>query len=74
MSASVGRHLCLGADLARLEATVAFRRLYERLPDLSLSGTDGARLRGEPHLAGAPRAVGAPRSGGHRLDSDQPPS
>ena len=31
-----GLHHCLGAPLARLEATIVLRRLYERLPDLEL--------------------------------------
>jgi cytochrome P450 len=32
-----GPHLCLGAPLARLEATVALERLFTRFPDLSLA-------------------------------------
>jgi cytochrome P450 family 142 subfamily A polypeptide 1 len=31
-----GPHFCLGASLARLELTVAFDRLLDRLPDLHL--------------------------------------
>lgn len=31
-----GRHFCLGAPLARLEALVAMREVYRRLPDLSV--------------------------------------
>ena len=31
-----GAHYCLGANLARLEATIALRRLYQRFPDLTL--------------------------------------
>ncbi|MBM3676943.1 MAG: cytochrome P450 [Actinobacteria bacterium] len=32
-----GRHFCLGASLARLEATVAFRELARRFPRLELA-------------------------------------
>ncbi|MDQ4055510.1 MAG: cytochrome P450 [Actinomycetota bacterium] len=51
---SSGIHYCLGAGLARLEATVALRTLYERRPDLRLSGPPVRRdtrvLRGYEHL------------------------
>jgi cytochrome P450 len=33
-----GPHFCLGAHLARLEMRVIFGRLFERLPDLTVSG------------------------------------
>lgn len=40
---SAGVHFCLGASLARLEAAVALRALYERFPDLRISGTPERR-------------------------------
>ena len=42
---SGGAHYCVGAPLARLEATVALRRLAERLPRL--------RVVGEPTMRGS---------------------
>lgn len=30
-----GIHRCIGSHLARLETTVAFRKLFERFPDLT---------------------------------------
>jgi cytochrome P450 len=54
LSFSAGIHYCLGASLARLEATVGLRLLYERFPDLRVSGTPVRRgtrvLRGYEHL------------------------
>lgn len=38
LSFSSGIHFCLGAGLARLEAQVALRKLYERFPDLAVAG------------------------------------
>lgn len=35
-----GLHHCLGAPLARLEAYITLRRLYQRLPDLDLADPD----------------------------------
>jgi cytochrome P450 len=32
-----GAHLCLGAELARLEARIALRALFDRFPDLALA-------------------------------------
>ena len=36
MSFGLGRHLCLGASLARLETRVAFEELLKRFPDFSI--------------------------------------
>jgi cytochrome P450 len=35
-----GRHFCIGSALARLEAQVGLRLLFERLPNLRLEGAD----------------------------------
>lgn len=40
---SAGVHFCLGASLARLEAAVALRALYERFPDLHVAGAPDRR-------------------------------
>jgi cytochrome P450 len=49
-----GAHFCLGAALARLEASVAFPRLLRRFPDLAVAGEPERRLgltfRGFEHL------------------------
>jgi cytochrome P450 len=42
-----GLHYCLGASLARMEATVALGALFQRLPDLTLA-TPAPRLRRQP--------------------------
>lgn len=59
---SSGIHFCLGAGLARMEATVALRALYDRFPDLSPVGLPTRRgtrvLRGFERL---PVSVGAAR-------------
>jgi cytochrome P450 len=51
---SAGVHFCLGASLARLEASTALRALYTRFPDLELAGTPARRgtrvLRGWEHV------------------------
>lgn len=61
LSFSAGVHYCLGASLARLEAAVALRALYERFPDLHVSGRGERRptrvLRGYERL---PVATGVP--------------
>ncbi|MDQ2796837.1 MAG: cytochrome P450, partial [Actinomycetota bacterium] len=51
---SSGIHYCLGAPLARLEATAAFAALAQRLPDLQRAGRvvrrNAATIRGPLHL------------------------
>ena len=46
MSFGRGRHMCMGAPLARLEARVGLEVLYERLPDLRV--VSGQELVYEP--------------------------
>ncbi len=42
LSFGFGRHFCLGAQLARMEAAVALRVLLERSPELRLAGLPGS--------------------------------
>ncbi|HWP65810.1 MAG TPA: cytochrome P450 [Candidatus Limnocylindria bacterium] len=41
-----GPHFCLGANLARREITVMFRELFQRLPDLQITGEPARLLSG----------------------------
>ncbi len=54
LSFSSGVHACLGASLARMEAAIALRALFERFTDLQLEGTATPRglatLRGFRHI------------------------
>ena len=52
MSFGGGIHHCLGAQLARLEAELAFTALVERLPDLELPEKDTPDWRGTFTLRG----------------------
>ena len=51
---SAGIHYCLGAPLARLEATIAVQRLLQRFPDLQRAGRlrrrNGTVIRGPVEL------------------------
>ena len=51
LSFGFGAHFCLGAPLARLEAEVAFGALFERFPELELTG-EKLRYRPNPILRG----------------------
>jgi cytochrome P450 len=48
----VGHHLCIGSALARFEAVIALRRLFERLPALTLSADDEPEYRPNLQLRG----------------------
>jgi hypothetical protein len=51
---SSGIHFCLGASLARMEAAIAFRKMFDRFPDLAIEGRPVRRqlrvLHGYEHL------------------------
>ena len=63
---SSGVHACLGASLARMEATIALQALFERFPDLQPTGTPTSRglatLHGFRHIT----ACTASTAVGHR--------
>ena len=65
---SSGIHFCLGAGLARMEGVVGLRTLYERRPDLVVSGSPVRRdtrvLRGYEHLPVSSHPEGQERSSG----------
>ncbi|MCW2666578.1 MAG: cytochrome hydroxylase [Frankiales bacterium] len=58
---SAGRHICVGAALARLEGEIGLRSLFDRYPDLALAGPGRRRttrvLRGWEQLPVRTRAL-----------------
>jgi len=64
---SSGAHYCLGAGLAKMEAEVALRTLFERFPDLALDGEPRRRrtriLRGYDAMPVRLRASASARRG-----------
>ncbi|BBX24307.1 putative cytochrome P450 [Mycolicibacter terrae] len=61
LSFSSGVHACLGANLARMEATIALRALFERFPDLQLAGPPTPRELATLHgFRCIPATMGAP--------------
>lgn len=81
---SNGVHACLGASLARIEATIALRALFERFTDLQLTGTPTSRglatLHGFRHIpvcvgstASDTGTLAVPRCHGQHHDSQHRP-
>jgi pimeloyl-[acyl-carrier protein] synthase len=52
LSFGVGHHLCIGSALARLEAVIALRRLFERFPALTLARDEEPEYRPNLQLRG----------------------
>jgi cytochrome P450 len=52
LSFGVGHHLCVGAHLARMEARIAVRGLFERFPDVALDPAAPPRYRPNLQLRG----------------------
>ncbi|MFF5141697.1 cytochrome P450 [Streptomyces sp. NPDC013157] len=67
LSLGHGAHYCLGAPLARLEATVALERLYDRFPALDLAVPEVGLARQASFVGNSVRALPVrlrPRPGG----------
>ena len=58
---SSGIHFCLGASLARMEASVGLQALYDRFPDLTPAGRRPDAARGCCAATSTCRCVGAER-------------
>lgn len=59
-----GPHLCLGAALARMEATKAFERLTARFPDLTIADPASVTFNSSMAFRGISTARMAPRAAG----------
>ncbi|MFD4544947.1 cytochrome P450 [Streptomyces sp. NPDC058466] len=57
LSLGYGAHYCLGAPLARLEATIALERLFTRFPDLDLAGPEAELSRHSSFVGNSVRAL-----------------
>ncbi|WP_328557165.1 cytochrome P450 family protein [Streptomyces sp. NBC_00358] len=66
LSLGHGAHYCLGAPLARMEATVALERLFTRFPDLDLAVFEAELVRHASFVGNSVRALPV-RPGASRL-------
>lgn len=57
LSLGHGAHYCLGAPLARMEATIALERLFTRFPDLDLAVTEPELTRHSSFVGNSVRAL-----------------
>ncbi|MEU9211043.1 cytochrome P450 [Streptomyces sp. NPDC048415] len=57
LSLGHGAHYCLGAPLARLEATIALERLFTRFPDLDLAVAEAGLSRHSSFVGNSVRAL-----------------
>ncbi|MCT9008087.1 cytochrome P450 family protein [Streptomyces rhizosphaerihabitans] len=66
LSLGHGAHYCLGAPLARMEATIALERLFTRFPDLDLAVSEAELTRHASFVGNSVRALPV-RPGASRL-------
>jgi cytochrome P450 len=57
LSLGHGAHYCLGAPLARMEATIALERLFTRFPDLDLAVTEAELCRHSSFVGNSVRVL-----------------